>query len=425
MLDRFGNEIDPTVGYARGPVLSASKDEVLKLRYGRRLVRQRLERFGSSGLFDLTGLPRAFPLNPEDLPSLASQLTFYTHCDGKAEPLALGFVGADPSRHSALILNRVSTAVLAICFAFIKPGDVVLSIAPKQGSRSHPSVQRAVERVGGVLREAVGLEGVRALADQYPHAKMLVVTPITADKRHLDPQEFRGAVALGRERGFTVFVDDAHMAARCAFFGEPAGFQLADPDLLVFSADKHIVGPRAGVLVGRQKLMEPIRTLALEFGLEAQSGHYVAVTRALEAHDPEAVRRAGLLVYELLPRVQEAYGAGRAYLAGPGVAMSGDDAIAVALGINGASGSQLTGVEAASLVSLQMLAEHGIATVAAVSMPGSAPVIRIMMFRDGPRAGVERILAALEDGLQTLASVLNEPEAARGLILGGPARVSA
>ena len=65
-----------------------------------------------------------------------------------------------------------------------------------------------------------------------------------------------------------------------------------------------------------------------------------------------------------------------------------------------------------------MLTHHGLATVAAVSMPGSAPVIRIMMFRDGPRAGADRILAALEDGFQTLASVLNETDAAAEMIVG-------
>jgi hypothetical protein len=168
-----------------------------------------------------------------------------------------------------------------------------------------------------------------------------------------------------------------------------------------------------------------VRRVALEFGLEAQSGQYVAIMRALEAHDPEAVRRAGRLVHDLLPRVQAVYGRQRAYLAGPGVAIRGEDAIEIALEIAGTDRAALSPVEAASLVSLRMLTQHGLATVTAVSMPGSAPVIRIMMFRDGPRAGVERILAALEDGFQTLASVLNEPEAAAPLILGQPAAAPA
>ncbi|MBI4504492.1 MAG: hypothetical protein HY691_03070 [Chloroflexi bacterium] len=419
MHDRFGNPIDRTVGYARGPILSSPEREVQKVSFGRRLVRERLERYGPEGLFDLTGLPRAFPLRPDDLPKLESQLTFYTYFLDRVEPLALAYVKADSATNDALVLNRVSTAVFALALALIQPGDVVISLSPHLGSRSHPSVQRAVERVGAIFKEAVGFDAFRALADAHPDAKVLVVTPITADKRHLSADDYRRAIAYARERRVLLFSDDAHMSARCTFFDEPTGFELGGPDLLVFSADKHMIGPRAGVLVGRRDLIVRIRRVALEFGLEAQSGQYVAVLRALEEYDPEAVRRAGRLVHELLPRVQAVYGQHRAYLAGPGVAIHGEAAIEIALEIAATSTCALTPVEAATLVSLRMLSHHGLATVAAISMPGSAPVIRIMMFRDGPRAGVERILTALEDGFQTLATVLNETDAAREMLIGG------
>lgn len=57
-------------------------------------------------------------------------------------------------------------------------------------------------------------------------------------------------------------------------------------------------------------------------------------------------------------------------------------------------------------------------SAAALSLPGSTPVIRITMFRDGPRAGIARIRAALDDGFQRLAAVLNAIDAAREMILG-------
>ena len=423
MHDRFGNPIDPTVGYARGTILTGPDREVAKLGFGRRLVRERLEQHGPEGLFDLTGLPRAWPLRPDDLPKLESQLTFYTYFEGKAEPLALEYAKADPSTNDALLLTRVSAAAFATMLALLEPGDAVISISPRAGSRSHPSVQRAVERVGGVFLEAVGYEAFREPAEQHPKTKMLVVTPITADKQHLEPEEYRRVIEYARAGGIILFADDAHMSARCAFFGDPTGFQLGGPDLLVFSSDKHMIGPRAGVLVGRKDLIGRVRRVALEFGLEAQSGQYVAIMRALESYDPEAVRSAGQLVYELLPRVQAVYGEHRAYLAGPGVAIRGEDAIEIALEIAGAERTALSPLEAATLVSMRMLSHHGLATVSALSMPGSAAVIRIMMFRDGPRAGVERIMAALEDGFQTLASVLNEMDAAREMIVGESAEM--
>jgi L-seryl-tRNA(Ser) seleniumtransferase len=416
--DRFGNPIDPTVGYARGPILSSPEREVAKMSFGRRLVRERLARYGPDGLFDLTGLPRAWPLRPDDLPKLESQLTFYASFEHQVEPRALAYLKADPQVNDALVLNRVSTAVFAVALTLLQPGDAVVSLAPQAGSRSHPSVQRAVERVGATFHEAVGFDAFRALAAATPNAKLLVVTPITADKRHLAADDYRRAIAFARERGIPLLADDAHMSARCTFFDEPTGFELGGPDLLVFSVDKHMLGPRAGVLVGRKDLIARIRRVALEFGLEAQSGHYVAVLRALEDYDPEAVRAAGRMVHELLPRVQALHGQHRAYLAGPGVAIHGEAALEIALEIAGTGQTALAPVEAATLVSLRMLSQHGLATVAALSMPGSAPVIRIMMYRDGPRAGVERILAALEDGFQTLATVLNETDAARKLLIG-------
>jgi L-seryl-tRNA(Ser) seleniumtransferase len=416
--DRFGNPIDPTVGYARGGILSGPEQEVAKLRFGRRLVRERLEQHGPEGLFDLTGLPRAWPLREDDLPKLESQLTFYTHFEGKAEPLALEYVKADPTRNDAVFINRVSAAALATMLALLKPGDTVISLSPLEGSRSHPSIQRAVERVGAAFIEVVGFDAFRAAVEHQADPRMLVVTPITADKQHLDPEVYRRVIEYARQRNLILFADDAHMSARCAFFGDPTGFQLGELDLMVFSSDKHMIGPRAGVLVGRKDLIDRIRRVALEFGLESQSGQYVAIMRALEQYDPEAVRHAGELIHELLPRVQALYGAHRAYLAGPGVAIRGEDALEIALEIAGGDQPELSALEAATLVSMRMLSHHGLATVSAMSMPGSAPVVRIMMFRDGRRAGVERILAALEDGFQTLASVLKEKDAARPMIVG-------
>jgi hypothetical protein len=51
-------------------------------------------------------------------------------------------------------------------------------------------------------------------------------------------------------------------------------------------------------------------------------------------------------------------------------------------------------------------------------MPGSAPVVRLMMYPDGPRLGIERIAASLESGISRLSQVLNDVDAARAQLLG-------
>jgi hypothetical protein len=51
-------------------------------------------------------------------------------------------------------------------------------------------------------------------------------------------------------------------------------------------------------------------------------------------------------------------------------------------------------------------------------MPGSAPAMRLMMYPDGPKLGVERIAASLEAGIGRLADVLDDTDAARAQLLG-------
>ena len=42
---------------------------------------------------------------------------------------------------------------------------------------------------------------------------------------------------------------------------------------------------------------------------------------------------------------------------------------------------------------MEMLEQDGILTIGAVAMPGSAPALRLMMYPDGHKLGVERIAA--------------------------------
>jgi L-seryl-tRNA(Ser) seleniumtransferase len=248
--------------------------------------------------------------------------------------------------------------------------------------------------------------------------RLLLITPITASKRHLDYADFTRALALPRAANTLVFVDDAHMASRVSFFDEPRTFAVGNVDIAVCSADKHVAGPRAGVLVGRKDLVREIGSRAYEFGLEAQAGQYVGVANALRSFDTRPVKEAGELAKELLNVLRAQYGS-RAYLGGPGVSISGDDVLEIAAEQRRTSARPaLVAVEAAGLVAMEMLERDGVLTIGAVSMPGSAPVVRLMMYPDGKRLGIERIAASLENGISRLAQVLNEPDAARQQLLG-------
>ena len=78
----------------------------------------------------------------------------------------------------------------------------------------------------------------------------------------------------------------------------------------------------------------------------------------------------------------------------------------------------LVAVEAAGLVAMEMLEQDGILTIGAVAMPGSAPALRLMMYPDGHKLGVERIAASVENGIARLSEVLDDVDEARAQLLG-------
>jgi L-seryl-tRNA(Ser) seleniumtransferase len=243
--------------------------------------------------------------------------------------------------------------------------------------------------------------------------RLLLITPISASKRHIDLAHVQRALALPRGAHTLAYMDDAHMASRVGFFREPRTFEVGDVDLAVCSADKHVAGPRAGVFVGRPDLVDEIGSRIYELGLEAQAGQYVGVANALRNFDPEVIRRAGELAKQLLEVMQGQYGA-KVYQGGPGVSISGDDVLRIAMEQTGAKDKpQLVAVEAAGVVAMEMLGQDGILTIGAVSMPGSAPVLRLMMYPDGHRLGVERIAASVENAISKLGEVVNDAEGAR------------
>ena len=85
----------------------------------------------------------------------------------------------------------------------------------------------------------------------------------------------------------------------------------------------------------------------------------------------------------------------------------------------GVSGKpKLVAVEAAGLVCMEMLGQDGILTIGAVSMPGSAPFVRLMMYPDGAKLGVERIAASVENAISTLSECVTDVDAAQEKLLG-------
>jgi L-seryl-tRNA(Ser) seleniumtransferase len=415
--DRFGNPFDPIVGYARGTILQSTDQEVQRMLKARQMVGERVRAKGLDSIYDLSGMNRGAGLTDAEVPHLTSHVPFFERFEGQTEPLALKHMGANEQQHKAIIVNRVSAANFIALTTLLAPGDKVFALAPAGGT-SHPSAVRPIAMAGAELQQFHSIDELEQAWQTQGPPRLLLVTPISASKHHIDLAHVQRALALPRAAHTLAYLDDAHMASRVGFFREPRTFQVGEVDLAVCSADKHVAGPRAGVFVGRPDLVDQIGSRIYELGLEAQAGQYVGVANALRDFDPEVIRQAGELAKELLERLQRQYGA-QAYQGGPGVSMSGDDVLGLAMAQAGAKGKPaLVAVEAAGVVAMELLAQDGILTIGAVSMPGSAPVVRLMMYPDGHKLGVERIAAAVDNAIAALSTVVSEVDAAREKLLG-------
>ena len=416
--DRFGNPFDPIVRYARGSILRGTAEEIRRMLRAREIVGAIVRRDGNDAVYDLSGMNRGGGLSAADVANLTSHVPFFAHFQGHTEPEALRHMGADPASHAALILNRVSAANFIALTTLLKRGDRVYALAPAGGT-SHPSTVRPVSMVGAAFEEFNDIARLEETWRARGAPRLLLITPISASKRHLPLEDFRRALALPRAADTVAYVDDAHMASRIAFFDEPRAFQVGAVDVAVCSADKHVAGPRAGVMVARRDLLEPIASAAYELGLEAQAGQYVGVANALHDFDGRAVKEAGALALRLIEVLTPRYGADRVYLGGPGVSIQGDDVIRIAMERTGRTGRpELVAVEAAGIAAMEMLEQDGVLTIGAVAMPGSAPVVRLMMYPDGPRLGLDRIVAALDRGIDRVGQVIHDAPAARRQLLG-------
>jgi len=414
-LDRFGNVIDPTVSYARGSILASNADEIIRQQQAYTVARMRCQSLGEASIYNLTGLIRGFRFREHDLPKMQSYIHFGSLDNNELVPLALSRLGGDPDRDDCFLCNRVSAAILATMMAMVKVNDLVLSVVP--ADRCHPSLKNSVLQSGGRFIEVVGAEAFEAtLQSLKEKPAMVVITAISPSKHHFPEAEAVRVIHLARAVGAMVMIDDAHMAARVSVYGERPALKL-DADIAVWSLDKHVTGPRSGVVAGKKEFIREIRAKAFMFGLEAQLGSIVAGVNAMKDFDPAPIVRAAQFADDLRIDLQKVF-RGRGYRAGPGVAITGEDLLELAMQDSGAKTALITPIEATAAAAMILLKETGAMTIPVSGMPGSACVYRIMAYPDGERLGKQAIVEGTSKALQSLTTLLSDPAATRALLCG-------
>jgi len=413
--DRFGNPIDPSVSYARGTILRSNADEILRQRNTYRIARERRAQLGADAIYNLTGLIRGFRFDADDHSKLYSYIHFGALDEGEILPKALARMGGSEPEHDGFLCNRVSAAALATMMALVKPGELVYSVVP--ADRCHPSIKNSVLSVGGRFEEVIGADAfIKAMDEGKEAPKLVVITTISPSKHHMPEADSSRALARARKAGAHVVLDDAHMSARLAVYGETPSLAMG-ADVAFWSLDKHCTGPRSGFVAGKTELIREIRAKAFMFGLEAQLGSIVAGENAIEAFDPEPIRRAAAFTDGAMADLQKIV-QDKAYRAGPGIALSGEDLLQLALQEAGRDSAEIVPIEATAVAGMALLKEVGAVTISVSGMPGSACVYRLMSYPDGERLGKQALVEGTRTAISTLAKVLGDRDAAAEWILG-------
>jgi len=280
---------------------------------------------------------------------------------------------------------------------------------------SHPSVSQAVRIAGGRFNEVVGLDAYEAAFRSGLRPAAVVITTISPSKQHLPQVQTERAIEIARNFGALVILDDAHMAARISIYHENPGLAL-DADATVWSLDKHMIGPRSGMVAGKKEYIQKIKARALALGVEAQLGQVLAGLRAVQAFNPDAIREAHDIAEELFRDFNDMT-SGHAYMAGAGVALSGDRLLELAISTSGKQTS-IVPIEAVAFTAMRLLETFGAITIPAIGMPGASCTYRLMLYPDGTKLGVQTLLSASKKVFTELADALDKPDLIRQTLIG-------
>ncbi|WP_420583711.1 hypothetical protein [Ruegeria sp.] len=372
--DRFGNPIDPAVGYARGALLSSSADEVRRLAQAGRVAAEFVARRGIDRIAICTGNLRFYPAMPDDLGTLCEEWIGPGLFHEDLRQAAIAHLGGQ-GHEAAAVLNRTSAGIVATVLAHAHDKPVLSLVA--EGDRSHASVLRGARLAGVSVREVHDLEAVQqALAADKP--ALFVITPVTSELSLLSDDLIRDAVTAGRKAGCVTFLDDAYGARfRPVLHGGGASLSFG-ADLVITNADKAgLSGPRAGVLCGDPAALIPVQAKASELGMEARAPVAVGAMRSLQGFTPDLLLQEAQDGAALADALGARLGAERVTRSALGPKIDEQDVMQIVLEIAGADHANLVPAEVTATIGMLMLRAKGIVTVNTHGQPGGRVSIRL------------------------------------------------
>ena len=382
--DRFGNPIDPDVGYARGRFLRSSADEIRRLRHAQRATAGVIRERGAHGYGIFTGNLRDFPLQSEDLSTLCEEWAGPGLFMDELREAAVGHFGGNGSEEAA-VFNRTSAGIVAGVLA-LSEGRPVVSVVP-DGDRSHASVIRGCALAGVSLVEVGGSENSEAAIRAHRPA-LVVVTTVSSTLARLTDDRTTAATAAARQVAATILMDEAYGARlRPGLYDGAPSLRLGG-DLAITNADKAgLTGPRAGVMAGRPDALLRVLARASELGMEARAPVAAGALRSLQGYDPETLRQEARDGAAISDALAARYGEEVLVRSDLGPMIDEQVVLELILRYAGREESPIVPAEATAAVGMLMLCSHGVLTVNTHGQPGGRVSIRLK-----PTAGaIERV----------------------------------
>ncbi|GAB4310291.1 MAG: TIGR03576 family pyridoxal phosphate-dependent enzyme [Methanobacteriaceae archaeon] len=377
-------------------LIDSSSDEVKRRDNALRIIGSILNKDGKAGLFDLTGLSGGFPLEDEDL-GLIETYAGPALFEEQLTELGIEHLGGE----KVLAFNRTTSGIFATILALVKPGEEIVHFLPK--SPSHPSIPRSAAVVEAVYTEFDDMDKFRVT----DNTSLVIITGSTMDHDIIKSEEFDKVIKISKAKNIPIFVDDASGASlRTIIHKQPNAIDLG-ADMVIKSTDKLIEGPRGGLMAGKTKFIDKVKSKAYEFGLEAQPPVIAGMVRTLEKFTPNRIFDANQkknMVYNTLKKHFK-----NVKKTPTGIMLSADGLI-TELESSGQK-TVLSAREVSFIFAMILLKNHHIITIPAVGMPGASATIRIdLASKDAEKINTEFIEKAFIDTFNVLKDTINNLE---------------
>jgi L-seryl-tRNA(Ser) seleniumtransferase len=418
--DRFGNTIDPMVGYARGRILASPIDDVRRLARAWSLTRERVATHGRDPLAIFTGMSGDLGIESADV-HLCNEWTGSPLVDQELRHAALAHLGGSDV-DGFCMLARTSAAM--ITWLALKAWDAgVISVVPR-GGRSHPSVRMGAALARSRLVE-IPVDQLTEHTYAATGATCVVVTAVTSSLERLSDDELRAVVDLAHRRHAVVLVDDAYGARlRPVLFGGSPSLSFG-ADVVVTNSDKAgLRGPRAALVAGRADLVLEMATWAAERGMDARAPVMAGALRALLSFDPDDLRREASDAQRLGRSLAADLGADMVAQGILGPTVTEEDAVRL-LDRCGAARvhEHLVPCEATAAIGMVLLRRFGIVTVNTHAQPGARVSLRLkpVLGHLALAGGADAVTAKVRDAVAEVVTIADQPAAMRRLLIGDTA----